>query len=160
MNLQPMSMSKYLFSSCLFLALISCNNESGKSADTTMDSGAPTEPVPGAPNRACYAYTGKDTLQMRLFYEGERVWGNLYIHRQGKDYNNGMIDGKLVGDTLYGEYRFVGEGIPSSRPVVFLKKGEGFVEGYGELVTENGKTSFKGPVQFLDNNVLQRTQCE
>ena len=55
------------------------------------------------------------------------------------------------------------EGITSNRQVVFLKKGNTYVEGYGDIVDDNnGNVIFKDlkQLKFEGNVVLSKINCK
>nr|WP_314895499.1 hypothetical protein [uncultured Flavobacterium sp.] len=55
------------------------------------------------------------------------------------------------------------EGVFSVRQVAFLKKGDSYVEGYGDVVDDNkGKVTFKDTKQlkFEGNIVLSKVDCK
>jgi hypothetical protein len=60
-----------------------------------------------------------------------------------KDSNKGVIDGKLNGDTLLADYKFMSEGIQSTRQVIFLIKDSNATEGYGPMEEKRWENSFQ-----------------
>jgi hypothetical protein len=113
-------------------------------------------------SRQCYAYrSGKDTILLRLQEEEGKVTGELAYRLYEKDRNQGVLAGQLKGDTLLAEYRFQSEGSPSVRQVAFLKKGDAYLEGFGEVEEREGKTVFKDvkTLSFTDNMGLRKEEC-
>lgn len=85
----------------------------------------------------------KDSAFMHINVADSTVTGELvYVFFQ-KDKNQGRIDGVIRGDTLLARYTFVSEGSESVREVAFLKKGTGWIEGFGEVKDSAGIMLFK-----------------
>lgn len=111
----------------------------------------------------CYAsIAGNDTLSLRMELLGNDVTGELSYNLFGKDGNEGTIRGEMHGDTLIADYTFTSEGIESVRQVVFLRENDGFVEGYGETTTRNGRMVYENPgsLQFERGMVFREVPCE
>lgn len=130
--------------------------------------------VPAAPeklvteepeSKECYrAILKKDTIILTLnIKNGQLSSGNLSYVFYEKDKNHGTLVGQLRGDTLYADYTFMSEGISSVREVAFLKKGDTYVEGFGDAIDDNkGKITFKNRKQlkFDGNVVLSKVDCK
>lgn len=99
----------------------------------------------------CYqAVFGKDTITLSVDSKGTQVpSGKLTYNFFEKDKSDGTISGKMTGDTLFANYIYTAEGQTSQREVIFLKKGETFIEGYGDM-GEDGK----GNVVFTNRKEL------
>lgn len=111
----------------------------------------------------CYINTfNKDTAFLQLAIDNNVVTGELEYKRFEKDQNKGAITGSLHGDTLVADYTFNSEGTTSVRQVVFVKKGDLLVEGYGEVAEVNGRTTFKNPgsLTFDDKMAMRKTVCK
>ena len=113
----------------------------------------------------CYsAIIKKDTVSMGLNIKGNQIIsGTLSYKFFEKDKNKGTLVGEMKGDTLIANYTFMSEGVSSIRQVAFLKKGNTFVEGYGDVVDDNkGKVTFKDPkeLKFDGNIVLLQVDCK
>jgi len=113
----------------------------------------------------CYAvYSQKDTVFLHLkIANKQQVSGTLQYKFYEKDRNGGTFKGIIKGDSLIANYTFISEGITSSRELVFLKKGDAYLEGYGEIVENNsGKVTFKNhkELQFDNSMLLSKTDCE
>lgn len=92
----------------------------------------------------CFVYqTKKDSAFMHVNVADSVVTGELVYALFQKDRNQGRIDGVMRGDTLLARYTFVSEGTESVREVVFLKKGTGWLEGFGEVKDSAGVMFFK-----------------
>lgn len=142
----------------IILLSSACNNNT-KSSTTPVAA----EEKKITPEHSCYAYTSaKDTVNMHLQISGDKVTGDLAYNYFEKDKNTGTIEGNMKGDTLFGEYKFISEGTSSIREVVFLKKENNFVEGYGEAEEKNGKMIFKNAssLNFSNNFILKKVACE
>jgi hypothetical protein len=140
----------------------SCNNDS----ETTTTVGETDSSVATVPanieTTQCYAgVTGKDSVFLKLNNNNNAVSGDLEYKRFQKDQNKGTLAGVMRGDTLLADYTFMSEGKSSVREVIFLKKGNMFVEGFGDVEEKNGKMVFKntGTVKFNETMSMQGTDC-
>lgn len=115
-------------------------------------------------NEECYlGILKKDTVSMSLNIKGNLVSsGKLSYKFFEKDKNEGSLIGELKGDTLFADYTFMSEGISSVRQVVFLKKGNIYIEGYGDIEENNGKAFFKNTKQLkFDGKIfLSKVDCK
>ncbi len=141
--------------------LISCNNQSTNNSAVPQTTN--TE-QPAKDNQAnhCYAYTtDKDSVLMEITTSGNSVSGTLTYKILEKDQNRGTIRGTMNGDTLIAAYKFMSEGIESVREVAFIKKGNDFIEGFGEVEEVNGAMKFKdiSRINYSSNMVLRRVEC-
>ena len=137
---------------------ISCKKEKDASLPVT-------EEVVAEAKSECYSsIKSKDTVKMDLKIDKDlSVVGNLCYRFFEKDKNDGTVIGKLQGDTLIADYTFMSEGVSSLRQVVFVKKGNTYVEGYGDITTDsNGKVTYKDlqTLKFGDGVVLAKVDCE
>ena len=95
----------------------------------------------------CYGYaTAKDTVNLHIMAMGNTVIGDAVFQYSGKERNTGAIYGEMRGDTLIATYKFMSEGKESVRQVIFLKKGDSFNEGHGDVVEKDGSMMFKNLV--------------
>lgn len=111
---------------------------------------------------ACYAaVTAADSVTLRLVNTGGDITGELTYNNQEKDDNVGTIMGQMRGDTLLADYTYLSEGVESVRQVAFLKKGDGFVEGYGDAEERDGKMIFTNmaALDFDSNSVFEKVPC-
>ncbi|SHL22342.1 hypothetical protein [Flavobacterium xanthum] len=143
----------------LVSVLFSCNKQKG--TDVTPEKNDSEEPI------SEQFYSGnikKDTILMNLTMEGNKILsGKLIYNFYEKDKNEGTLIGELKGDTLLADYTFMSEGISSVRQVVFLKKGDTYIEGYGDIVEEaSGKVIFKDRKQlkFDGKSVLSKVDSQ
>jgi hypothetical protein len=144
--------------------IVSCNNEPKKSTETTTpeDTSKPVENKVMIPNMVCYSSaTGKDTFFLKVEKFPNVVTGSLSYKFYEKDSNKGDIDGKLYGDTLIADYKFMSEGKQSIRQIVFLIKDSVATEGYGPMEEREGKMVFKNlkEVDFRKGKKLQKISC-
>ncbi len=143
----------------IVLLLNACNNNSTE--PTTAPVAAEEKKM--ATEHSCFVYTSaKDTVNLHLQISGNIVTGDLAYNYFAKDKNTGTIQGLMKGDTLFAEYKFMSEGTESIREVVFLKKGNDFVEGYGDAEEKYGKMMFKNTssLNFNNNLILKKVACE
>jgi len=147
------------------LILSSCNNESKKEAPTdtvSSDTSKHEEIKVQIPDAACYSNTrGKDSIFLKTEIFPNVVTGTLSYKFYEKDSNKGEMDGKLNGDTLLADYKFMSEGKQSIRQVAFLISGNTATEGYGEMEEKGGKMVFKNihTIDFKNGIKLQRVPC-
>ncbi len=142
--------------SCIF---ISCNNNSTEATNAEDTANA----VSDTKTDYCYAYfVNKDSVFLHINISGNIVTGDLKYSLFEKDQNKGTLQGTMKGDTLIAEYKFLSEGTESTREVAFLKKGNDFAEGYGDVEENNGKMIFKntGALNFGNNMILKEVDCE
>ncbi|MDR6194844.1 lipocalin family protein [Siphonobacter sp. SORGH_AS_0500] len=110
----------------------------------------------------CYAYmTAKDTVYLHISRKNRNITGDLTYKLYEKDSNHGSLDGRVKGDTLLAEYSFSAEGRSSVREVIFLKKGDTYVEGFGPVNDKEGKTVFQDHknITFINGITLSKTNC-
>ncbi|GHB78598.1 hypothetical protein [Persicitalea jodogahamensis] len=141
----------------LFLLAVGCTSEKTEQTDDQLQT---TEVVETS---ACYAsVTGGDSTLLRIVNENGEVTGELTYNHLEKDDNVGTIMGEMHGDTLLADYTFMSEGIESVRQVAFLKKGEGFVEGYGDAEERDGKMVFKSTstLDFGSGTTFEKVPCK
>ncbi|MPR35893.1 hypothetical protein [Salmonirosea aquatica] len=149
---------KYPLLLATLLLTAACTSEKTDQTDTSQES----EAVEAAESSTCYAaILGQDTLSLRVERMSDDVTGDLAYNFYEKDDNEGTIEGKMHGDTLLADYTFMSEGTESVRQVAFLKKGDGFVEGYGDMEDQNGKMVFKNTaaLDFGSNSVFKKVPC-
>ena len=111
----------------------------------------------------CYSYIkNNDTAKLNFISTNGIVTGELMYNLYEKDKNTGLIEGEMKGDTLIAEYNFNAEGRESIRQVVFLKKGNDLVEGFGDVEVRRGKMMFKNTatLNFGDAIVFKKVDCQ
>lgn len=110
----------------------------------------------------CYSYvTPKDTVYLHVSRKNRSITGDLTYKLYEKDSNQGSLDGRIKGDTLVAEYTFNSEGRSSVREVIFLKKGDTYIEGFGPVNDKEGKTVFQDHknITFINGITLSKTDC-
>lgn len=145
--------------------LVSCKKEEVKTEPESAASTETVAPVEEAIVTECYqGILKKDTFNLSVDTKGTEVpSGKLTYKFFEKDQNDGTIKGTMSGDTLFAAYTFTSEGQTSVREVVFLKKGNIFIEGYGDVNDDNkGKVTFKDRKKlFFDSKtVLMKVDCK
>ena|SRR5215217_5554157 len=115
------------------------------------------------PSSECYAYTTeKDSAFLHIDITSDSiVTGNLEYKLFEKDRNQGKIDGRLYGDTLLADYKFMSEGVESTREVAFVKKDGNWVEGFGPAQEKNGSMQFndRSKLDFEKGLVFKTATC-
>jgi hypothetical protein len=146
---------------------MACNNQGSgatvndsTSADTLVMVHADTAAAIVTPS--CYALqTSNNLILLQLNTVRPTVSGHLTYDIMGKDKNDGTISGILRGDTLLADYNFISGGKHFVRQVAFLRKGDAFVEGYGDLKQQGDRTVFAN-TDTLDFNgamILEKVPC-
>lgn len=149
-----------LFSILALGGMLASCNENSKTTDAPPQE---SENIMAAKaSSSCFAFVNqKDTITLHLNLKGNVVDGELVYNLFEKDKNTGSFNGVMKGDTLFADYKFMSEGISSVREVAFLKKGNDFMEGYGEAGEINGKMVFKnkGALNFESKIILTKVEC-
>lgn len=110
----------------------------------------------------CYQGVLKgDTVTLNVVRKASEISGTLRFDLYEKDNSDGMISGTVKGDTIFADYTFNSEGTQSVREVVFLKQGNAYIEGYGEVEEHEDGMRFKRPanLQFDHNMILTKIKC-
>lgn len=156
-----MGLAAVLFGAC------TSENKSKSTADSAEliaeDTTFTAARAPSASSSGCYTYiNNKDTVSMELKIAGEEYTGKLSYNFFEKDKNSGTFSGEMKGDTLIAEYIFDSEGLRSVREVVFLKKDEKLLEGYGESIEKGSKVVFRdrSKLNFGSAVVLSKAACK
>lgn len=157
-------MKKLVLVAAAALALmVSCKKET-KEEEVVVPTVQEEIPVEEPVVKECYsAIIKKDTILLSLSVKDSSLEaGELHYNFFEKDKNHGTLAGTFKGDTLFADYTFMSEGKQSVREVVFLKKGNIFIEGYGDVEEKENKTVFKDKKKmFFDSKiVLSKTDCK
>lgn len=134
-----------------------------KTPEQKIDSLANQPDTVAAKSRVCYAsFKSKDTITLSYTVAGNAIAGKLNYAIFEKDKNTGTIAGLIKGDTIIADYTFMSEGRTSVRQVVFLKKGDQLLEGYGPTEEKDGKIVFTNPggLKYVDALSLKLTDCK
>ncbi|WP_133757527.1 hypothetical protein [Gelidibacter sediminis] len=142
---------------------LSCNDNSKKHT-TSKDSETKTEFKNTHVNEHCFLYAkNNDTIQLVLKEYKTTATGYLLFNFYQKDGSHGSFEGVMKGDTLFADYNFEAEGTKSKREIIFLKKGQTLLQGYGELeVDAHNRTVFKkdATITFDDKFPLTAVACD
>jgi hypothetical protein len=155
-------MKKVIIASVVLTSFfVSCKNEKAQEKIPVVDKEVVIEETV---SEECYlGILKKDTFSMSLNIIGNQVSsGKLSYKFFEKDKNEGTLIGEMKGDTLLADYTFMSEGISSVRQIAFLKKGDTYTEGYGDIEETNGKAIFKNTQQlkFDGKTVLTKVDCK
>ena len=152
-------MKKTVLISTFLISLAACNDNSGSDDKSTSDTTSTNNAVT---TTECYLYTAnKDTISLQITINGHSVTGALNYSLHEKDRSQGVIQGEVRGDTILADYEFKSEGIVSLREVAFLKKDNGYAEGYGEAEDKDGKMMFKNVAElnYSNSTILKKIPC-
>ncbi|GAB2787689.1 hypothetical protein HNQ93_002697 [Hymenobacter luteus] len=111
----------------------------------------------------CYAaYSDDDTIHLQISTLHPAVTGRIVFkdaHRQ-----SGPISGTMHGDTLLADWRLEYNGKPGSvsTPVAFLRHGNSFLQGFGDIKEQGGRFIFKNQATLLFDpaRILQPVSCQ
>lgn len=137
---------KYVPTIVIAILFAACTAKDKKPAENIEQVKPDTvQTIPPKPSPAkCYQYAdASDTINLTVIHIDSVITGTLAYRLKEKDKNDGAIQGKMVADLLIADYTFMSEGVTSVRQVVFKLENGSFREGYGEIVMQNGKVSFK-----------------
>jgi hypothetical protein len=113
--------------------------------------------------RTCFVgIAKKDTVVLSFAQSDSSVHGDLIYKFNEKDLNSGTIDGVMIGDTLVADYTFKSEGTSSIRQVVFLRRGNELIEGFGDVEDNNGRMIFRNlsTLTFDRSVVVKQIDCK
>ena len=162
---------KQIFLAISIISFISCNDKPAGTTvngnDTTSHSASVkdrSEAVSGftGHTRICYAnFRNQDTVLLSFTRNDTAINGELIYQFFQKDRNTGIINGTVKGDTIIADYKFNSEGTTSIRQVVFLKRGDELLEGFGDIEEYDGKMVFRNisSLVFDSSMVFSLTDC-
>ena len=156
---KPKLMKKALFMVLAVTILFACRQKTVVLAGDTD----PEEEMLSTTKQNCYQYIkGRDTASLNLTVTGKNASGDLAYSWFQKDKNTGTIDGRLHGDTIIANYKFMSEGKESIRQVVFLNQGDKLVEGVGEIKLEGNNTMYQdlSMLNFDGTIVMRKVPCK
>jgi len=136
--------------------LYSCN-----SSDSGAEkAAAPTEEAKKDSSTInCYQYADKgDTIYLKIIHAGDSVSGNLIYQLKEKDKNSGNIVGTMKGNLLVADYTFQSEGIQSVRQIAFKKENNSFIEGYGDIISQDQRVYFRDINSLKFNDAMKLTE--
>lgn len=142
--------------------LFSCDSNSNtqEKASVKDEEVTNTETIAGP---SCYTMdNGKDKIEMNIVKNANMVTGDLTYAYFEKDKNSGTIKGEMAGDTLLAIYSFMSEGRESARQVAFLKNGDEFMEGYGNMNPATGEPDLtdRSSIKFENTFILKKSDCK
>ncbi|MGC1632116.1 MAG: hypothetical protein WA749_08395 [Gelidibacter sp.] len=147
----------------LVLVGISCK-ETTKENVETIDMENQNKATLSKIEEQCFWYAkNKDTIKLMLKENKTLVTGKMVINLYEKDGSHGSFEGILKGDTLFADYDFESEGITSKRELIFLKKGNTLLQGYGDVEEEGQHTTvFKkgAKITFDEKFPLTAVDCK
>ncbi|MBJ7882392.1 hypothetical protein [Gelidibacter salicanalis] len=112
----------------------------------------------------CYLYAkNNDTIAVLWNENKTLVTGKIIFNFYEKDGSHGAFEGIMKGDTLYADYNFESEGTKSKREIIFLKKGNTLLQGYGDVEVDAHETTvFKkdAKITFDDQFPLTAVACD
>ena len=164
-------MKKFIIASACTLMIIACekndgkqNNVQNRKPDTLAMPNQEKNLVESKQNKNyCYlSVIAKDSMILKYKVSDGHVSGTLIYKNFEKDSSTGDVSGKVSGDTLKLDYKFVSEGITSHREIFFLQNSGVLLEGIGEYANTN--SSFQRYVSgklinFSKGRRLAPTDC-
>lgn len=149
-----------LFSIAFALMLIGCKKEIPKTPKPTVPIAEETVPESDEPKTECYLYNEKGSvISLQLSYNENGISGIMTYALKEKDHNFGTIDGKIENGIYIGDYKFLSEGVESTRQVAFLLKDRKAIEGYGEMTADGTKFKNVAKLKFDSTMPLTKTEC-
>lgn len=152
-----------LFAILAVACVLSCTGKSGSGEKLSVDTTAEGKLLPGVKISDCYVYkTERDSAFLRIdILDNDMAAGALSYVLFEKDRNLGAFVGTMQGDKIFAHYTFSSEGTQSIREVAFLKKGEGWIEGFGEIKDSAGIMIFKdrSKVDFEKGLYFKPAEC-
>ena len=92
----------------------------------------------------CYAsFVQKDTVLLNALMYGDSIKGSLGYKLYERQQDNGLILGKMHGDTLRALYTFMKGDSELINEITFLRKESILTEGLGKRVRKAGKLVFE-----------------
>jgi hypothetical protein len=159
-----MKKNSCLLAIAIILSLFfSCNSNSSQKEETNVkQEEAKTLPTITEPATCYMLDNGKDKVMMQIAITNNEVTGDLVYNYFEKDKNTGTIKGEMQGDTLLATYSFMSEGKESKRDVVFIKRGDEIIEGYGNVDPATGNPDFRdrSSLKFDTKFTLKKTDCK
>lgn len=140
-----------------FLAVISCN--SGPTDNTGLD--MKTSAKDSVFNLCYTSFAKKDTVLLKALMYGDSIKGSLGYKLYEKEQQNGLVMGKMHGDTLRALYTFMAGDSEFINEVVFIRKDTLLIEGTGDRVLKKGQFVFKNKNNLrYDGIVLIKDDCK
>jgi len=110
----------------------------------------------------CYAsFIQQDTVLLNALVYGDSIKGSLGYKLYEKQQNNGLILGKMHGDTLRALYTFMKGDSELINEITFLKKDSVLTEGLGTRTIKDGKLVFENNQNIKYTGLrLAKTKCK
>ena len=146
----------------MMFGITSCGNNH-KTSDQNNQSDSVAGDSLGTEYSKCYqAVSGADSASLKMTESNGKVTGELNFNFSAKEDTHGTIKGLFKGDTLFVDYDFKQNEVAYKNPQVFLRKGDQLVQGYGELFTYLGTTTFKknAKIDFEKGFVFKPSKCK
>lgn len=158
---------KYHLTLSMFLVFLiagSCKEAPKNQSETTPTSEVENKTSLPTLEKTCYLYAkNKDTIKLMLKENKTLVTGEMVYNFFEKDGSHGTFEGIRKGDTIFADYNFEAEGTQSTRELIFLKKDDILLQGYGEVeVDDQHTTVFKkgAKITFDEKFPLTAVSCE
>lgn len=151
---------KNIILSIIAVSAIAC--QSSQTHNDTTDKVETDTPLVAVGEKNCYSYTNnQDSILLTVVLASDSVSGQLTYNLFEKDHNQGIIKGKMYGDTLIADYIFNAEGTTSTREIAFLLNHHQALQGFGNVEERDGKTVFQDrkTLKFEKNMFLEKIEC-
>lgn len=160
-------MLKYIYIFISFLVLVSCKNKIEKVVNKVerIENEVKINIRNGSMGYTtnCYQHVKmEDTISLVLDRPDQnRISGALHYKFAHKENYSGVLTGFVNGDTIFADYTMMQNGIRKVQEVVFLNKGDYYIQGFGVMDSIPGKITFvKGaPIRFDQSTKLEITDC-
>ncbi|WP_194777827.1 hypothetical protein [Pararhodonellum marinum] len=132
-------MKPTLILSCVFLlVLIACNSKNGETVESfTEEESTVNEPL------TCYHHGDKgNRVLLKFSIADNMVEGEMMYALEGKDINKGTFKGTLNNGIILADYTFMSEGVISERQIAFQRTSDGWLKGFGPVVSQGNKVAF------------------
>ncbi len=109
----------------------------------------------------CYQFVmNGDTTscQMSITETGE-VTGFYAWQPDGKDGAFGILKGKMSGDTLSANYKYMQEGQTTTEPILFVRQGEMLINLVSEAFDKEGRMILKDRKKLKAGDALNKVDC-
>lgn len=144
-----------LITSLISLVVLGCNQknpakQTARNADTVL-------------NNCFHSVVAKDSATLKLNALQGKVKGQLRLTFAKKEDMSGELSGTFSGDTLFADFTYKMDNGKETfkNPAAFLRKDGKLYQGYGEIVTQYGRTFFdkKTPITFDRGFVFEPVDC-
>lgn len=158
-------MKKYLLP-LLFSFVVACNsNEETQTTETIQDGTATKTETPAISNSLdsmCFVRTeGKgnvDTFAVKLYTEGDKVWGKLMYLYYEKDWRMGRFKGTRNGDVVNAKWVFLQEGMQDSADIAFKIQDNNILQKEVSYDAKTGREVLNEAAPY--NREYRRVDCD